>query len=65
MAFLADGEPGESFDFVQRANETIQRMNNVAEERDRVFTENEGKELKIFGMGIGIALAIYYLLIKR
>lgn len=65
MAFLADGEPGESFDFVQRANETIQRMNNVAEERDRVFTENEGKEFKIFGMGIGIALAIYYLLIKR
>lgn len=65
MAFLADGEPGESFDFVQRANETIQRMNNVAQERDRVFTENEGKELKILGMGIGIALAIYYLLIKR
>ena len=65
MAFLADGEPGESFDFVQRANETLNRVANVSEERGRIFTEHEGKELKILGMGIGIALAIYYLLIKR
>lgn len=65
MAFLADGEPGESFDFVQRANETIQRMNNVAQERDRVFTESEGKEWNVAVMGGVIAWAIYHFLIRR
>ena len=64
MAFT-DHEEGVPFDFAQQAQEKLQKIANIAEERDRVFTENEGKEVKIFGMGVGIVLAIYYFLIRR
>jgi len=66
MAFLGnDGGEGDPFELVNRMNEIGQKINNVAEERNRVFAESQGKEWNIAIMGGAIAWAIYHFLIRR
>jgi len=69
MAFIGEDEAAatsdDPFDVVQRVQEKMQKISNVANERDRIFAEGQGKEWNVAMMGAGIAFAIYYFLIRR
>ena len=64
MAF-AEYDDEQPIDLLDQLQEKATKMSEVAKVRDKIFSENEDKPIKLIFMAAGIGWAIYHFLIKR